>query len=248
MNEKPILFSGPMIRAILEEKKPQTRRVMKPQPEYRENASVPGKFGTFFHGWNLDHPAFEISDLIKHCPYAELTGRRPDWKIEGRLWVKETFFAFGEWNELSAGRNKFTFYRHHYEERPSVPLPVRFIDNPPKEIETGMIPGIIGWYKRPSIFLERKDSRINLEITNIRVERLQDISREDAKDEGFHPAIGNGLECWDGKSYGNANLAFRACWDSINGKPRPDGVDISWSANPWVWVVTFNTPKTVTQT
>jgi len=258
MKEHPILFSPAMREALQEGRKTQTRRAFKKQPEHRENESVPGKFGTFFHGWNLDHPAFEVTDIAKYCPYGEIGGRRPNWKIVGRLWVKETFFAFGEWNEISAGSNRFTFYRHHEKERPSIPLPVKFLDNPPKQIETGKIPGIIGWYKKPSIFLERRDSRIDLEITNIRVERVQDISEEDAEQEGVRIPIDqhdkplvNVSSPYSPLRYippmqENETVAdvlvraltfrahFAGLWDSINKKRG-----FCWELTPWVWVITF---------
>jgi len=89
-----------------------------------------------------------------------------------------------------------------------------------------------GFKRRPSIFMPRWASRITLEITGVRVERLNEISREDAKAEGLWPSPGNGLEMVNGGPYGNAQLAFRALWESINGPG-------SWDANPWVWVVEF---------
>lgn len=240
MKEKPILFSGPMVKAILEGRKTKTRRVFKTQPEYRENESVPGSFGTFFYGWNLDHPAVGINDIIKYCPYGF---------VGDRLWVKETFYALGEWFEISAGSNRFTFHRCKMSAFPSLDMPVTFLDKPPEQIETARIPGIVGWYKRPSIFLPRKDSRINLENTEIRVERLQDITREDAKAEGITEYLCDFTESEFTESqddiWRNRTTVenFRALWDSINGKPRADGIDISWDANPWVWAVSFKVVK-----
>jgi hypothetical protein len=81
---------------------------------------------------------------------------------------------------------------------------------------------------RPSIHMPRWASRITLEVTGVRVERLQDISEADAREEGCLPVVhGDGaVDC------GTRKTAFRALWDSING---PD----SWGANPFVWVVEF---------
>lgn len=195
MKESPILFNGAMVRAILDGKKTQTRRVMKPQPEYRENDSVPGKFGTFFHGWNLDHPAFAVTDLMKHCPYGELKGRRPNRKIVGCLWVRETFNS--DWGE-------HTIYKA----------------NGGSAIEAG--------YKsepkwKPSIHMPRWASRINLEITDIRVEQVQDISLDDSKSEGvIREPLGSMIE------------SFEFLWNSINEKRG-----FGWGKNPWVWVVSF---------
>jgi hypothetical protein len=88
-----------------------------------------------------------------------------------------------------------------------------------------------GFKWRPSIHMPRWASRLALEIIGVRMERLRDITRADAKAEGFMPQA-NGLESWAGKSYGNAQLAFEACWREIN------GID-SWEGNPLVWVVSF---------
>ena len=82
------------------------------------------------------------------------------------------------------------------------------------------------------MFMPTEYGRTLCEITDIRVEKIQDISRKDAHAEGFHPSQYNGLESWAGKSYGNANLAFQACWDSINGPG-------AWELNSWVWVISF---------
>jgi len=87
---------------------------------------------------------------------------------------------------------------------------------------------------KPSIFMPKKFCRIWLKNKDIRVERLQDISEEDAIKEGCE--IGHGI---DDSSPFFAKDAFETLWDSINGHPRKDGKDISWSANPWVWVVDF---------
>ena len=95
---------------------------------------------------------------------------------------------------------------------------------------------------RPSIFMPRWASRIQLRVTDVRVERVQDISEADARAEGI---AANGSGGWgptsDTMEHGRSHAAraFRDLWESINGKPRADGVDISWRANPWVWVVKF---------
>jgi len=103
---------------------------------------------------------------------------------------------------------------------------------------------------KPSIHMPRWASRINLEITDIRVERLQDISEEDANKEGclFHSGGSTGHSGFRFSMdhefvYSTAKRAFQELWDSINGKPRADGIDISWQANPWVWVVCFKVVK-----
>lgn len=85
---------------------------------------------------------------------------------------------------------------------------------------------------QPPNLMPQWASRITLEIVAVRTETLCEISRADAKAEGFCPSPHNGLEQWDGKSYGNAQLAFQACWVSIFGKE-------SWKENPLVWVIEF---------
>ena len=94
---------------------------------------------------------------------------------------------------------------------------------------------LIGGKWKPSIFMPRALSRIALEITGIRSDRLQDISEEDAKAEGIYvlPVPGGGFKWAQGEEeYDSAKEAYQALWESING-PR------SWDANPWVWVVEF---------
>lgn len=190
MKERPIFFSGEMVRAILDGRKTQTRRVLKPQPEGRESQQFSGiaeareylgpknhgKYGAYF-GW----------DFIP-CPY----GRPGD-----RLWVRETW-AY-EWEGSGCPDDDGILYRA---------TDPGWDDN-----ETGL-----RW--RPSIHMPREFSRITLEITGVRAERLQDISNSDALAEGcpspdIHPRE------W-----------FVALCQSING---PD----LWDANPWVWVIEF---------
>jgi len=86
----------------------------------------------------------------------------------------------------------------------------------------------------PSIFMPRWASRITLEVVDVRVERVQEISDCDAQAEG----VDLDPEYLD-RDIPYFVPCFQRLWDSINGKPRKDGVDISWSANPWVWVVEF---------
>lgn len=81
MKARPILFSTPMVQALLGGSKTMTRRIVKPQPEHRENESVPNHYGTFFHGWNLDHSAVNPSDYWDYCPYG---------KPGDLLWVRES--------------------------------------------------------------------------------------------------------------------------------------------------------------
>lgn len=160
MKQHPILFSTPMVQAILSGAKTQTRRIVK--PKYLERGSTP------FH-------------TIKKSPY----GLKGD-----QLWVRETFVWEGDtgWQDMCPVGS--FFYKADFEDG----------DGPTK------------W--KPSIFMPLRACRIFLEITEVRVERVRDISYEDAKDEGVEPCD------------------FRELWGKINGAA-------SWLSNPWVWVITF---------
>ena len=197
IRERPILFSGPMVRAILEGRKTQTRRVVKPDPEY------------ILDGENFPDGSVDCGYVWKFpkCPY----GTPGDL-----LWVRET------WCTSPA----------YYKWKPS-DLPV----------------GFPIWYRaeadddesrwRPSIFMPRWASRITLEIVDVRVERLKDISEKDSRAEGiFETPRDPGFESWSTHGmrdyYATPRRAFKALWDSINAK-RGYG----WDTNHWVWVVEF---------
>lgn len=189
MKERPILFSGPMVRAILEGKKTQTRRVVKPQPDQQHALALP--------------------PLPASCPYG---------KPGDRLWVRERIsweHAGGNWLGVTYAADG------HYEEFLEPPVDWN-TDDPPKT--------------RPSIHMPRWASRLTLEITEVRVQRLQDISEEDAIAEGMPNFIGrtvNGIAVV--RQSPTPREEFATLWDSINGK-RPG---CSWSDNPCVWAITF---------
>lgn len=188
MTEHPILFNGPMVLAILEGRKTQTRRVIKPQPELSDNAGFiqhDKKGIKWAHGKGIDY-AGTVRNFAHKCPY----GQPGD-----RLWVRETFcFLINN----GTGERK-TFYRSD-----------GILNNPPQ-----------GW--KPSIFMPRWASRITLEITSIRVERLQDISGPDCWAEGITR---------DCEKYGSVTHTYQDLWESINGPG-------SWDDNPWVWGIEF---------
>lgn len=212
MKERGMLFSAPMVRALLDGIKTQTRRIMKPQPRIDGNwtrTKIPG--GEVSYGserqFIASHPSW--------CPY----GHPGD-----RLWVRETFAKVDgqtqPWIE--------TDYRATYT-------------------HGDRLGDTLGIKKRwtPAIHMPRAASRINLEITGVRVERLQDISEADAKAEGincypFRPD--DGFPICDGythlpddgkcKLHPTAAKAYRELWESINGPG-------SWDSNPWVWMIEF---------
>ena len=182
MKERPILFSGPMVRAILSGAKTQTRRVIKPQPVYLTDFWTPmwgWKEDTIMGGydvsWCADAPPEAI---VEFCPYG---------KTGDQLWVRETHL-------VTAGGA--VLYKADH-------------------------PDLISGYCRPSIHMLRQHSRITLEVTSVRVQRIRDISHQDGRAEVFDSLDG-----------------FALLWDRINAK-RGYG----WHANPWVWAVEFRAVK-----
>lgn len=203
MEERPILFNGEMVRAILGGRKTMTRRVA-------TKIKVP-KAWTMQNGidsfWSINPCWRETPGEL--CPY----GQPGD-----RLWVRETFC-----DRNNNGEQIKPLYRADGQ-----------------EYEDGD-----GWHFepkwKPSIFMPRMYSRITLEITNVRVERLQKINNTDALAEGTPGAWVENSEYPGGYSE-NQNKAhvffFRQLWDSINAKRG-----YSWKSNPWVWVVEFERIK-----
>jgi hypothetical protein len=178
VRERPILFSGPMVRAILEGRKTQTRRIINPK------------------WWRCLDPENEQDRIaaLSMCPY----GQPGD-----RLWVRETWAMMPDCHPVDS----YPVYR---------------------ATDPGWDDSNSGLRWRPSIHMPRWASRITLEITCVRVERLCEISDEDAIAEGIteqeaeDPTYDGSQPAW----------AFMTLWDSINGFG-------SWAANPFVWVVEF---------
>lgn len=226
MKEKPILFSGPMVRAILSGNKTQTRRIVKPQPVELSDPENIWKRGYEQTGCPLAAPTEKCQTRSAiFCPYGYPAHEHsPE---ADRLWVRESFAT---------------------ESRPTGPLVTDESHHVTYMADHRGDPRGLGW--KPSIFMPRAFSRITLEVTGIRVERLQDISEEDAIAEGLSgitkdgKLIKYGIPDQDGLP-GTDNTgwpwrdwqkdprdAYRRLWESINGRG-------SWDANPWVWVVEF---------
>ncbi|HEI8570553.1 TPA: hypothetical protein SLE56_000864 [Morganella morganii] len=209
MKERGIIFNADMVRAILDGRKTQTRRIMKPQPtpcdyiDWRGNA----RSG---HVWPSN-----IFRTMLHVE-GELQNGDGGWKglvgdaclfgdIDDRLWVREAF-------QVGLCTESTIAYKATHK---------------PSDLEEG-------WHEkikwRPSIHMPRWASRILLEITGVRVERLQSISEEDAKAEGFDNSQSDAANSigWFEKPI----RAFRRAWENIYGA---DG----WDSNPWVWVIEF---------
>lgn len=202
MKERPILFNGDMVRAILDGRKTQTRRVVKHLPL-------------------LGEPEIWCRDaMCNDCNFVSIVGdyRRfcPHGAPGDRLWVKETFVMWPyAGNDGAAGE----IYKADNQ------LPAS-------------APKSIGRNWTPSIHMPRWASRITLEITDVRVERLQDITWQDVLAEG----VKHKDAWWLGalhpikdtpKVYPLAAQAYESIWDSIYAAKHP------WSSNPWVWAITF---------
>lgn len=218
MKERPILFSGAMIRAILTGQKTQTRRVVKPQPyiDAMGNFCWDGwNFGQDFNGPHIQAIASPIPSSKTgrvHCPYG---------KPGDRLWVRESWFQRGEWNPY-CGPEGVDLEDARWIGSKEI---VYAADRPKPKGDPNKR---IFWRSRPSIHLPRWASRILLEVVTVRVEHLQDISEADAEDEGIDFL----RHVQDADETLTARDLYECLWDSING-------DSSWAANPWVWVVEF---------
>lgn len=232
MKEKPILFSDPMIQAILEGRKTQTRRVMKDQKGL-------GSAYDFVNCENNGCAQLGVSESSRGFGLYVGCGEYPEegsefWKspygsIGEGLWVRETWGMEGT-GTCGVNGHIDVCYRAT-DEKGIDPISIevsrkeyiKYLDRWNKANSMKM-----PWTS--SIHMPRWASRLDLEITDIRVERLQDISKEDCIAEGME-----GLK----DIHGGWHESYAELWDSINGKPRSDGLDIRWNANPWVWVVTF---------
>ena len=206
----PILFSTPMVSAIIEGRKTMTRRVMKKQPTDNYKLLGYDEDGCMGEG-KVGYCCFESENDILNikCPYG---------KVGDVPWVRETFYE-DAWGNF--------YYKADAEQT-------------------------VKW--KPSLFMPKAACRIFLEITDIRVERLQDIKIEDIRAEGIAPQIVEHRELWT-KHFGDTPAvnfwesesffgdyqkkieaaekeAFGTLWKSINGED-------SWNQNPWVWVVSF---------
>lgn len=193
MRERPILLNAEMVRAVLDGRKTQTRRILTPrQLKMIDAAASIGECYPLESGHQHENSQ---SYYREWCPFGA---------VGDRLWVRET------WAEAGGSAPELQLYRASYPAH----VPCHYENVPPAEQ--------IRW--RPSIHMPRWASRITLEITGVRVERLKCISEEDARAEGAPTEC-----CVIGDKH---FLGFRTLWRSIYGEE-------SWQANPWVWVIEF---------
>lgn len=206
---KPILFSTEQVRAILEGRKTITRWVAKNIPEGTHRVKQIGE-NLFVAYWGIHSNGMYLNGATEiKCPY----------QPGDILWVRETWYYEEHMHELTAGDPDLPSgrYKHRYIYKASDP------DYP---VDVGV--GNKGW--RPSIHMPKEAARIFLRITDVRVERVQVITAQDAKREGmFAPYIASktGYET-------EMRGEVRDYWDYLNTK-RGYG----WDHNPWVWVIEF---------
>lgn len=218
IKERPILFSAPMVRAILEGRKTVTRRPVK-------GLSASFAVTTAADESPLNSVCWNVGGPIIRCPYG---------KPGDRLWVRES----GIYSKLLSPEDPTQpgTFRHDVPRTPELgywwiqsiraPGASYSVSGNPRRVDKAR-----GQKAVPSIHMPRWASRILLEITDVRVERLQDISDDQALAEGItkHPGGGHHLE--DGKHYWASPIdSFAGLWNSTGG---------DWDANPWVWVVEF---------
>lgn len=203
MKERPILFSAPMVRAILEGRKTQTRRIVKPRPGTDMEAVLRNNRGEW------------------PCPY----GSPGD-----RLWVRETHAQFAVGEGLDSPVPQCVAYRATCDEDGG-------FDYVNGRDEIARLK-VTKW--TPAIHMPRWASRLELDVTGVRVERLNAITEEDAWAEGVdpflvrYPSFGAD-QCIEGDRVDEKpfRTSFVCLWDEINGNRA------LFSSNPWVWVVEF---------
>lgn len=228
MRERPILLNAEMVRAVLDGRKTQTRRIMKIQPTASKT-----KEGDFWFPCKKMESMVHISDLIpgEHgaWPAHEFFSMScPFGAVGDRLWVRENCFAEqGVGTSVDSG-SKLVYY-------PADMASLKTSSEQENLWEKLWSYGKgIGGQVVPSIHMPRWASRITLEITGVRVERLWDITEEDAKAEGFtFDALRFKSGTREVSEMGHtAVYQFGGIWQSIYGEE-------SWQANPWVWVIEF---------
>ncbi|MEF3110375.1 hypothetical protein QFI91_14930 [Raoultella sp. WB_B2P2-3] len=218
ITERGMIFNGEMVRALLGGLKTQTRRIMKVQPEssefglrYISESSLTKELGMYF--WSQsDACGVKARSEPFSCPYG---------KPGDRIWVREAFRVHSRATDVAtlvykaSARNSWTKQTHR--------VPVSVCNKPATPEK---------W--TPSLHMPRWASRILLEITDVRVERLNTISESDAIAEGPERYNDDGIIYFGPYGRGDCRpeVAYRDLWLSIYGAE-------SWQANPWVWVIEF---------
>lgn len=246
--EKPIIFSSVMVRSILDNRKTQTRRVVKPQPEegdgyhywWRGDWDTRGgpRAGVCTHGTPGNGEAtWPLKEIAEHCPYGE---------VGDKLWVREQTYQYG--------RDTYSMMSG-YHWIPDDSEPTLYAADKPNQNARIFANSTGDYYHRsiPSIHMKKELCRIFLKITNIKVERVQDITLADIKAEGLSID----------RIFQETKDAWIELWDSLNAKPKPVLIDekiayyvsYPWEdiqetktyrgkmwyiyGNPLVWIVEF---------
>jgi hypothetical protein len=226
MKERPILFSGEMVRAILEGRKTITRRIVKPQPKVcSEVTTIEKHENQNCNNWLAKINGATLGIVDMKCPYGQ---------VGDRLCVKETFGYSNQADDINQ-KERVVVYRaggaNHVTDS-GVDLLKRCQSGCLMQPNHYVRPPDV-W--KPSIFMPRWASRITLEIIDTRVETLQAITEADAIAEGveFCGSMGTWEDYMNhSNTYSSARQSYASLWEKIN------GVD-SWDANPWVWVIEF---------
>lgn len=220
MKERPILFSAPMVRAILDGRKTQTRRAAK--IEAVDIVRLMNKAKSLD---GYDEPSGEFGVCSTHSRVIDRHARCPYGVIGDRLWVREAWRAHGEDRHESLASATSTC---------TGPEDVMF-----RATASEADYAIHRW--RPGIHMPRWASRITLGVTEVRIQRLHEISEDDARAEGvercdetgaYWGAEGRGVMPGNTSRFTHARDAFADLWRGINGPG-------SWEANPWVWAISF---------
>lgn len=217
MKERQILFIAEMVRALLEGRKTMTRRVVR-----KPAKAPPGEWASAIQQaadrrWTgvMKRGSCDGIEWYCRCPY----GSPGD-----RLWVKEGSYIWGAYvkNGLTeTGRQRWRF-------RASTERKVLYVADPETPILSQPERGEVGWIRRPAIFMPRWASRITLEVTSVRAERLQEIAAEDIRAEGLRTILRGEPDASD-----DLRSQWLAGWDRINGRRAGR----AWDDNPWVWVI-----------
>lgn len=225
MAERPIIFSAPMVRAILAGTKTQTRRIVK--TDYTgdlESVSSAEEFA----GTSPYPLAVDRSDACVYFrrPFACQVGIPKPWRVGDTLWVREAWQFAG----FTEDGYPFITYRADGERKLHEDYPEEWVDkltdtwaalSEPENYDIDKRAADRRW--RPSIHLPRWAARLMLRVADVRAERLQQITEPDARAEG-----------WDLSTKQPPVEWYRGLWDDINAARG-----FRWLENPWVWVVTF---------
>jgi len=223
--ERGILFSQPMVAVLLEGRKTQTRRTQGLEEINKESDR-----------WVIHRQSLpDLPVIFWNETLAIYTGVTPRYPVGTRLYTKETHYKYGYWDSF-LDDGCWTFHA-------SLP---DILYLPPPTVLTGRT-GEIGWYKRSSLFMFKADARIWQTVLDVKAQRVQEITEEDAIAEGITIMAGTHQDIVRDETTGKLKLTgkpepytaryhYSALWDSINGTG-------SWERNPWCWAYTLSKPE-----